>query len=69
MRNTMATLKLSKLKRISESMTVYRYDNGFMVEVNGRNSDDEWTTKKIICNTEEELFALVKEANKMELDT
>jgi hypothetical protein len=60
--------KLSKLVKVSESITVYRYDNGWMVEVGGRNKKEDWTTTKTLCNTEEELLQLIKEYNTMELD-
>ncbi len=61
----MAKINLSK---VSESITFYRYDNGFMIEVSGRNKKEEWKTQKILCNTEDELLALIKEANTLELD-
>ncbi len=61
----MAKLNLSK---VSESITYYRYDNGYMIEVGGRNKKDEWKTQKILCNTEEELLTIIKEANTLELD-
>jgi len=39
-----------------------------MVEVGGRDSDNEWKNSKIVCNTEEEVLAVVKEYNAMDLD-
>lgn len=60
--------KLSKLSKVNESFTINRYDNGFMVEVGGRNQDDDWATCKILCNTEEEMLEVVKEANQLPLD-
>jgi hypothetical protein len=60
--------KLSKLTKVNESITINRYDNGWMVEVGGRDSDNEWKNSKIVCNTEEEVLAVVKEYNAMELD-
>ena len=60
--------KLTKLVKVSDSFTVNRYDNGWMVEVNGRNKKEDWTSSKILCNTEEELFSLIKEYNSQELD-
>lgn len=56
------------LKKISESITFYRYDNGWMIEVSGRNKNDDYKTQKLLCNTEEELINIIKEANSMELD-
>jgi len=57
-----------KLVKVNESFTVYRYDNGFMIEVSGKDSDSDWKTSKILCSTEEELLEIIKEANSMELD-
>ena len=54
--------KLDKLAKVNESFTVNRYDNGFMVEVGGRDTSDDWKTCKVICNTEEDLFEVIKEA-------
>lgn len=61
-------MKITKLSKVSESFTVYRYDNGWMVEISGRNKKEDWTSSKILCNTEEELLNLIKEYNSMELD-
>ena len=61
--------KLSKLTKVNESITVNRYDNGFMVEVGGRDDENDWKSAKILCNTEEEMIAVVKEWNSMEIDT
>jgi hypothetical protein len=60
--------KLVKLTKVSEAITINRYDNGWMVEVSGRNEKEDWTTAKTLCNTEEELIALIKEYNQMDLD-
>ena len=60
--------KLNKLAKVNESLTINRYDNGFMVEVGGRDEDSNWKNAKILCNTEEEMIAVVKEWNTMELD-
>jgi len=60
--------KLSKLSKVNESITINRYDNGFMVEVGGRDGENDWKTSKTLCNTEEEMIAVVKEWNSMEID-
>jgi hypothetical protein len=60
--------RLSKLAKVNESITINRYDNGWMVEIGGRNKKEDWATTKILCNTEDELIALIKEYNGMELD-
>lgn len=58
---------LNKLVKVNESMTINRYDNGWMVEIGGRNKKDDWANTKTICNTEEEVLALVKEYNTIPL--
>jgi hypothetical protein len=60
--------KLKKLAKVNESITINRYDNAWMVEVSGRDKDNEWKNSKVVCNTEEELVALLKEYNTMDLD-
>ncbi len=60
--------KINKLVKVSDSFTVNRYDNGWMVEIGGRNKKEEWANTKILCNTEDELISLIKEYNTMELD-
>jgi len=57
-----------KLTKINESYTVYRYDNGYMVEASGRNKKGDYVTAKIMCTTLEEVVALVREADGMDLD-
>ncbi len=64
--NNMA--KLTKLTKVNENISLYRYDNGWMVEIGGRDKKEDWKTAKIMCNTEEELIALIKEWNSMDLD-
>ena len=60
--------KLTKLAKVNDNFSVYRYDNGWMVEVSGNDKKDDWKTTKILCSTEEELVALIKEYNQMELN-
>ena len=60
--------KLDKLAKVNESITVYRYDNGWMVEVSGKDKKDDWKTAKVMCNTEAELLDIIKEYNTMEIN-
>ena len=61
--------KLKKLSKVNENITINRYDNGWMVEVGGRDDENDWKTAKILCNTEEEMLAVVREWNTMDLDS
>ena len=57
-----------KLSKVSDSFSVQMYDNGFMFEISGRNSDEDWRSVKILCNTTEQLIALINEATEMTRD-
>ena len=61
--------KLNKLSKVNENISINRYDNGFMVEVGGRDDENDWKTAKVLCNTEEEMIAVIKEWNSMDLDS
>ena len=63
----MAKIK-DKLSNVNECFTINRYDNGFMIEVSGKDDDGEWKTTKILCTTEEELITLVREAVNMTME-
>lgn len=59
-------MKLStKLAKCGDSLTVNMYDNGFMVEVSGRNAEDDWKTAKVMCTTLDEVYAVIKDATDM----
>jgi hypothetical protein len=58
-----------KLKVVNESFTVNMYDNGYMIEVGGRNKKSDYTTAKILVNNVEDLIMLVREAAEMERDS
>lgn len=60
--------KLSKMTKVNENITINRYDNGWMIEIGGRDKKGDYTTAKILCNKEEELISLVKEWNTIEVD-
>jgi len=60
--------KLNKLTKVNDSFTINRYDNGWMLEISGKDKKQDWKTAKILCNTEQELLDLIKEYNSMELD-
>jgi hypothetical protein len=40
-----------------------------MIEVSGRDTDNEWKNCKILCTTSEELFDVIKEALAMEMES
>jgi len=58
-----------KLVKVNDSFTVNMYDNGFMIEVSGRNKKGDYTNAKIMCSNIEQLAVLVQEACTMERDS
>jgi hypothetical protein len=59
--------QINELKEISESITYYRYSNGYMVELDGRDQEDDYKTIKLICSTLDEVFSILREVDKLEL--
>jgi hypothetical protein len=66
-KNTVSKIS-DKLVKVSESYSINMYDNGFMFEISGRAKNEEYKSAKIMCNTVDQLVALVKEAADMERD-
>jgi hypothetical protein len=58
-----------KLVKVNDNFSVHMYDNGFMVEVSGRNKKSDYVSARILCSTLEEVQALVAEACVMERDS
>ena len=59
-------MKLSdKLIKVSDSFTVNMYDNGYMIEISGRNKNDDWATAKVMCNDLETVNNIIAEAASM----
>lgn len=58
-----------KLVKVNDSFSINMYDNGFMVDVGGRNKKSDYVSAKIVCSTVDEVLSLVREACEMERDT
>ena len=48
-----------KLKKRDEDFRIYTYDNGYLIEVGGRNENDDWVTSKVFVNSIEEVAETV----------
>jgi hypothetical protein len=69
MAKTKAVNKISdKLVKVNESFTVYMYDNAYMIEVSGRDTDNDYKTVKLMIPTVDQLQALIKEVTEMDRD-
>lgn len=58
-----------KLVKVNENFSVYMYDNGYMLEVNGKDANNEYKSAKIMVATSEQLLALIAEVAEMERDS
>ena len=55
-----------KLAKVDETVNVHMYDNGFLVEVSGRDHADDWSNVKILCNSLVQVTELIEEATVIE---
>ena len=56
----------NKLAKVNENFSFYMYDNGYMVEVGGRDKKDDWKTSKVMVSTVDELIELIREITAMD---
>ena len=57
------TYASEKLKKVDESYTINKYDNGYMIEVSGRDENDDWATTKIIASTFDEVITIIEDVD------
>lgn len=68
-KNKPTVTKLSdKLAKVGDSFTVSIYDNGFLFDVSGRDSEGDWASVKLVCNNLDDLVTLIMEAVDAERD-
>jgi hypothetical protein len=60
-------MKISdKLKKVNDTISVNICDNGFMVEVSGRDHEDDYNQVKIVCLDLNTVSEIIQEAVEME---
>ena len=67
-KNSVVENKISvaeKLEKVSDSMSIYMYDNGYMLEIGGKDADGDWKTAKIVTTNLDDLFKLIEEVTVM----
>lgn len=52
---------------VNDAVTVHRFENGWAIEVSGRDSTDEWPTRKFICKDLKEVLTVLEEYSKIKL--
>ena len=55
-----------KLTKVGECVNVYFYDNAYMVEVTGRDSNDDWSNIKLVCKDMDEVVKVLQEVETLE---
>jgi hypothetical protein len=65
----MAQVKLSEVfENVSESLSINRYENGWMVEISGNDHEDHWQNKKFIFSDLKTVLTFVEEYSKIKLN-
>ena len=63
------TVRISdKLTKVNDSFTVNMYDNGFMIDIGGRNSEDDWCSAKVMFSDLDSLVDAIREITTIERD-
>lgn len=57
-----------KLAKVNDSFTVHMYDNGYMIEIGGRDSNNEWKNAKILVQNLAQLSDLIAEVAELPRD-
>jgi hypothetical protein len=61
--------KLSDIfDNVSESLTINRYENGWMVEISGNDHEDRWQNKKFIFSDLKTVLTFIEEYSKIKLN-
>ena len=58
-----------KLTKVSECVNVYFYDNAYMVEVTGRDKNDDWSNIKLVCKDMDEVVKVLQDVETLERES
>ena len=53
----------TKLVKVNESISIYRYDNGYMVEASGQDAEEKWITEKVVFHTSGEAYDFAEDVH------
>ncbi len=54
--------------KIGEDINIKLIDNGYLIEVSGKNANDDWKTVKLACSSRSELDALLDQCFEIDRD-
>jgi len=69
MSKKLITKVADKLIKVSECVNVYFYDNAYMVEVTGRDKNDDWANIKLVCKDMDEVTKVLQEVESLERES
>ena len=69
MSKKLITKVADKLTKVSECVNVYFYDNAYMVEVTGRDKNDDWANIKLVCKDMDEVVKVLQEVESLERES
>ena len=58
-----------KLTKVNECVNVYFYDNAYMVEVTGRDKNDDWSNIKLVCKDMDEVVKVLQDVETLERES
>lgn len=58
-----------KLTKVGECVNIYFYDNAYMVEVTGRDNNDDWSNIKLVCKDMDEVVKVLQEVESLERES
>lgn len=59
---------LDFISKIGEDINIKMIDNGYLLEISGRNAEDDWKTVKLACSSRSELEQLLDQCFKIPRD-
>jgi hypothetical protein len=57
-----------KLAKVNDSFTINMYDNGYMLEISGRDNEGEWKNAKVLVQNLAQLNDLITEVSELPRD-
>lgn len=59
---------MDNFKKVNDNFEVTIANNGYMIDVSGRNHEDDWVRNKIVCTDLEQLLDTITTIVAMEID-
>lgn len=59
---------MNNFKKVNDNFEVTIANNGYMIDISGRDSEDDWVRNKIVCTDLEQLLDTITTIVNMEID-